>query len=85
VQGTTAAWLTVIGWPATVSVAVRDVVPPFGATVIVAEPEPVPETGLTLAQVTPLDAVQLQPLPAVMFTMLDPPASPAGTAVGDAE
>jgi hypothetical protein len=84
-HGTTAAWLTVTGWPAMVRVAERLVEPECAATVTVAGPDPVPDAGLTLAQETLLDAVHEHPLPAVTVTLLDPPDAPIGTLAGAAE
>ena len=68
-----------------VTEAERLVEPEFGATVIVAGLDPVPDAGLTLAQETLLDAVHEHPLPAVTFTLLDPPVAPMGTLAGEAE
>jgi hypothetical protein len=53
------AWVTVKLWPAIVKVAVR-AAPVLAAIVTTTVPEPVPLVGPTVAQVAPLDAVQLQ-------------------------
>jgi hypothetical protein len=70
-----ASWLTVKGWPATVSVAVRADVVTFAATVRFSVPGPVPPDGEIVTQAAAPVADQVQPTGVVMLTDPLPPAA----------
>lgn len=73
------SWLTRKPWPATVTVAVRGVVPLFAATLKVTVPFPDPlEPPVTVTHGAPLTAVQVHPAGAVTVTLGH--AAVAGTA-----
>jgi len=82
-QPALAACTIVTGVPATVTVAVRELVVLLGATEIVAVPLPVPVLpAVTVSQSLPGSALQPHPVPAVTDTVTLPPAAGTFVVVG---
>lgn len=82
-QPASASCTIVTGVPAIVTVPVRGLVAPFGATAIVAVPLPVPVLpAVTVSQSLPGSALQPQPVPAVTETVTLPPAAGTFVVVG---
>jgi hypothetical protein len=72
--------VTVTGWPATVSAAVRDDVPAFAVTLKRTVPLPVPVAPDVIEiQLTFSDAVHVQPGGAVTSAVMLPPALVTGS------
>ena len=79
-----AACVTVTFWPAIVTVPVRDVVAVLPATESDTVPLPAPDAPeVTVIQDALLDAVQLQPVVPVTFTVKGPPVDVAEVEVGE--
>jgi len=73
-------------WPAIVRVPVRELLPVLAVTDQLTDPLPVPLAGVQVSQlVALLDAVQLQPAPAVTLTEPVPVAAPGLALVAEIE
>ncbi len=80
------ACVTVKVWPAMERVPVRVLVLVLAVTDQVTLPLPLPLVGVHVSQlVAPLDAVQLQPAPAVTVTVPFPAAEPGLALIGEIE
>ena len=65
-------------WPPIVTVAVRELLNVFADALKPTEPFPLPDApDVMVSQLALLVAVQVQPVPAVTLTLLDPPAAAA--------